>query len=241
MIPWDKCSKELQRALLALVLLSASKTATGCVPPMVCDPAPPPSMTPLPPGGSPSGAAATLTPTPTVTPTLTAAPTPGFTPMICDPAPPPSRTPTRTPMICDPPPPPSGRPPKTPMICDPAPAPHSGLLPPAAARAADQAAGGAATAADRLPLAEIRLVRIVAQERNGGAWGFDAAAPWPGADYRWSASGGRLAATDDGVTWQPPEQPGRYLVQVIADWGRAGLAVDAVVLTVDGQGRVTVG
>jgi hypothetical protein len=234
MIPWDKCSKELQRALLALVLLSASKTATGCVPPMVCDPAPPPSMTPLPPGGSPSRSVATITPTPTATPTvtLTARPTPGFTPMICDPAPPPSRTPTRTPMVCDPPPPP-----KTPMICDPPPAPHSGLQPPVAGHAVERAA----SAADRLPLAEIRAVRIVAQERGWSAWAFDAASPWPDADYRWSASGGRLVATGEGVTWQPPEQPGRYLVQVIADWARAGLAVDAVVMVVDGQGRVTVG
>jgi hypothetical protein len=42
------------------------------------------------------------------------------------------------------------------------------------------------------------------------------------------------------VRWQPPAGPGRYLLQVVADWDYAGLAVDAVVLTVAAGDRVTV-
>ena len=67
---------------------------------------------------------------------------------------------------------------------------------------------------------------------------FAADSLWPGATYRWSASGGRLVSIDDGVFWRLPARPGRYLLEVIADWGADGLAVDALVLTVDEQGRV---
>ena len=90
MIPWQKLPKDLQRALLAIVVLSGEAAAASSCRPMVCDPAPPPRTSP--------------------TPTLT--PTSSVTPMICDPAPPPTitRTPTVTPMICDPAPPPTATP-----------------------------------------------------------------------------------------------------------------------------------
>jgi hypothetical protein len=52
-------------------------------------------------------------------------------------------------------------------------------------------------------------------------------------------SGGTRVEADGGVTWQPPTQPGRYLLQVVADWGRTGLAVDAAALVVEEDGRVT--
>jgi hypothetical protein len=94
-----------------------------------------------------------------------------------------------------------------------------------------------------LPLAEIRTVKI-AQIAPGStsAPGLDfaAASPWPDADYDWSVSGGTLVASGPRVTWQPPPDPGRYLLQVVADWDYAGLAVDAVVLAVAADGRVTV-
>ena len=88
-----------------------------------------------------------------------------------------------------------------------------------------------------LPLAEIRSVDIVWQE----GFTFGVETPWPGARYRWSVSGGRLVETHAGVTWQPALEPGRYLLQVVADWGRAGLAVDAVVLVVAEDGGVSFG
>lgn len=88
-----------------------------------------------------------------------------------------------------------------------------------------------------LPLAEIRTVGI--------AWldglTFVAESPWPAARYRWSVSGGELVGEGERVVWQPPAQPGRYLLQVVADWGRSGVAVDAVVLTVEDDGTVTSG
>jgi len=86
-----------------------------------------------------------------------------------------------------------------------------------------------------LPLAEIRSVDIVRQ----AGLSFAAETPWPDARYRWSVSGGTLVEAGEGVTWQPPAEPGRYLLQVVADWGRTGLAVDAVVLVVEEDGRVT--
>jgi hypothetical protein len=104
MVPWTKLSKDAQKAILALVVIYGGATVSGCCP-VVCDPAPPPSVTP----------------------------TPSLTPMICDPPPPPAMTPMRfeTPMICDPAPPPSMTPPafKTPMICDPPPPPAITLVP----------------------------------------------------------------------------------------------------------------
>jgi hypothetical protein len=94
-----------------------------------------------------------------------------------------------------------------------------------------------------LPLAEIRTVKI-AQVTAGSApaqgLDFAAASPWPDANYCWSVSGGTLAEAGPRVSWQPPAQPGRYLLQVVADWDYAGLAVDAVVLAVAADGRVTI-
>lgn len=88
-----------------------------------------------------------------------------------------------------------------------------------------------------LPLAEVRSVDIVWQD-----WlAFAAETPWPDARYRWSVSGGALVKTDRGVTWQPPLEPGRYLLQVVADWGRVGLAVDAIILVVEDDGSVSFG
>ena len=94
-----------------------------------------------------------------------------------------------------------------------------------------------------LPLAEIRTVKIaLAAAGSASAQGLDfaAASPWPGADYKWTVSGGTLAASGPRVHWQPPAEPGRYLLQVVADWDYAGLAVDAVVLTITADGRVSV-
>lgn len=88
----------------------------------------------------------------------------------------------------------------------------------------------------RLPLAEIRAVDIVWED----GLTFSAETPWPGARYRWSTSGGTLAESDERVIWQPPAEPGRYLLQVVADWGHDGLAVDSLVLAVEEDGSVTV-
>ncbi len=88
-----------------------------------------------------------------------------------------------------------------------------------------------------LPLAEIRTVDIVWQD----GLTFAAETPWPGARTRWSVSGGTLVETSGGVVWQPPVEPGRYLLQVVADWGRIGLAVDALVLVVGDDGSLTFG
>jgi len=94
-----------------------------------------------------------------------------------------------------------------------------------------------------LPLAEIRTVRIArlaASASPAQTLDFAAASPWPGADYAWIVSGGTLTEAGPHANWQPPAEPGRYLLQVVADWDYAGLAVDAVVLTVAADGRVTV-
>ena len=88
----------------------------------------------------------------------------------------------------------------------------------------------------RLPLAEIRAVDIAWED----GLTFGAETPWPGARYRWSVSGGTLSESDEGVIWQPPAEPGRYLLQVVADWGQAGLAVDALVLVVEEDGSVII-
>ncbi len=84
-----------------------------------------------------------------------------------------------------------------------------------------------------LPLAEVRSVRIDWQ----GGLTFAARSPWPGARCRWSVSGGVLIDGGEQVTWQPPAEPGRYLLQVVADWGWRGLAVDTLTLTVDKDGN----
>ena len=88
-----------------------------------------------------------------------------------------------------------------------------------------------------LPLAEVRTVEIVRE--NGLAFAADT--PWPGARYGWSVSGGTLVEKGERVVWQPPAEAGRYLLQVVADWGRTGLAVDAAILVVERDGSVTVG
>jgi hypothetical protein len=240
MIPWHRLPKEIQRAILAMMLLSGEAAAASSCAPMVCDPPPPPSVQPQ--------------------------PTPVMSPIICDPAPPPAsatptatttpgRPPAKTPMIFDPPPPPAtgtptatatstatptpARPPaKTPMIFDPPPepppAPDSRLERPLVVKKS-----GAA-----LPLAEIRTVTIYWDDAAGDSaagLAFEAGSPWPGAHYRWTASGGALEGHGERVTWQPPAGAGRYLLQVVADWDAAGLAVDALVLVVGDDGSVTVG
>jgi hypothetical protein len=338
MVPWQKLPDDLQKAVLALVVLSGSGAVASCRP-MVCDPAPPPRMTPTP----------TMTPTSSVTPMIcdpapppTITRTPTITPMICDPAPPPTTTPTPTmmpastltPMICDPPPPPGGKATMTPMVCDPPPPPVLSPRPEPTAEAAMPGFKAQAVqiisngmqegievrgkvtdrqgnpmrqvrialaapnieissrtnsdgayrlsfsrpgsyqmlvGTDRshsvpldlkphdlatvdwvavstesrapLPLAEIRTVKI-AQIADGAAassgLAFAAASPWPDADYRWRVSGGTLTGMGPRIRWQSPADPGRYLLQVVADWDYAGIAVDAVVLTVAAGGRVTV-
>jgi hypothetical protein len=213
MIPWHKLPKDLQRAILAMMLLSGEAAAASCCGPMVCDPPPPPSVQPQ--------------------------PTPVMSPIICDPAPPPASatpTPTATPTATPTP----GRPPvKTPMIFDPPPEP-----PPAPDSRRIEGAKAARGAGAALPLAEIRTVCIYWDDAAGdSAEGllFEAGSPWPGAHYRWSASGGTLEGRGARMAWQPPAQAGRYLLQVVADWDAAGLAVDALVLVVEDDGSVTVG
>jgi hypothetical protein len=87
-----------------------------------------------------------------------------------------------------------------------------------------------------LPLAEIRTVDILWDD----SLTFDVATSWDDARFKWSVSGGELIEEEDGsVTWQPPEQPGRYLLQVVADWGHAGIAVDSMVLVVTEDESIT--
>jgi hypothetical protein len=211
-ILWRQLPKDLQRAILAMMLLSGEAAAAGSCAPMVCDPAPPPSVTPHPtPAESPiicdpAPPPATATPTPTATPTATVTPV---------------RAPVETPMIFDPPP-------------DPPLAPQSsGVEPSKVAR------GSSAP----LPLAEIRSVSIYYDDSApdfGDGLVFEAGSPWPGARYRWSTSSGMLDHDGKQATWQPPQRAGRYLLQVVADWDAAGLAVDALVLVVGEDGSVTV-
>ena len=88
-----------------------------------------------------------------------------------------------------------------------------------------------------LPLAEIRVVDIV--------WGddltFKAETAWADARYRWSVTGGSLIESEGSVTWQPPAESGRYLLQLVADWGASGLAVDSLELAVSAEGYILVG
>jgi hypothetical protein len=284
MVPWNMLPKDLQKAILAMAVLYGGTMA--CAGPMVCDPAPPPSMTPR--------------------------PMPSKTPMICDPPPPPRTvTPFRTPMICDPAPPPTVAPKPTATVegisprhfqvrsvqttSDPSVSgakvqgkvvnqqgrPLSGLKVSAEGQSRVQVVTGSEgefalyltepgdyrimveggldhalhlqlkqhdvvtvewvevkqTSQAPLPLAEIRTVEIAWED--GLTFGADT--PWPEARYRWSVSGGTLVETDESVTWQPPAEPGRYLLQVVADWGPTGLAVDALTLIVEQDGNVTVG
>ena len=283
MATWNRLPKDLQKAILTLIVLYGG-TSVSCRlgGPVICDPAPPPSVTPMICDPPPP-------PTPTATPTVT--------PMICDPPPPPSVTP----MICDPPPPPSVAPrgsfqvrsfqllSDTAMkdivvrgtVVDQQGQPLEGLkvtaqtdgtkvdtwtdqggtfflrIPkpgfylvmvnddeshglPLELKPHDLAiiewAEIGPQSQRRLPLAEIRAVELVWED----GLTFGAETPWPGARYRWSVSGGTLTESDQGVLWQPPTEPGRYLLQVVADWGQAGLAVDALVLVVEEDGSVTI-
>lgn len=317
MVPWDMLPKDVQKAILAMILVYGASRVCAAVGPMVCDPVPPPSSTPL-----------------------------GRTPMIPDPPPPPkTATLVRTPMICDVPPPTRGATPtplKTPMICDPAPGPTrtpratsttvatyryqvrslqtasdasvpgatikgvvrdeqgqplKGIAVTAQGKTLYQAltdgqgkyvfnlrepgdykitvAGAIESALPLrleqhdvvtlewarispqsvlpLPLAEIRSVEIVCEEGPGESFAEDAAfvfgdsftfsadTLWADARYRWSVSGGTLTDEGERVTWLPPDEPGRYLLQVVADWGADGLAVDAVTLVVQPDGTVWIG
>jgi hypothetical protein len=212
MIPWRKLPKDLQRAILAMMLLSGEAAAASCCAPMVCDPPPPPSVTPQ--------------------------PTPVVSPIICDPAPPPATatpTPTATPTATVTP----VRPPvKTPMIFDPPPEPPATPNSMTIERA-KVARGSSAP----LPLAEIRSVSIYTDDStpdSADGLVFEAGSQWPEARYRWSASGGSLEHDGGRATWQPPSRAGRYLLQVVADWDAAGLAVDALVLVVGEDGSVIV-
>ena len=316
MIPWTKMPEDLQKAILTMIVVLGGVSASCRLGPVICDPPPPPSTTPMicdPPPPPPK------TPEPRDTPTVTGlSPTPASpTPMICDPPPPPPGTPepdTPTPMICDPPPPPP--PTSKPQTALPATVvPGQHFIPRIVEMSSDPELAGAAvegtitdqggqrlgglavaltgdafrtkTITDQagafgfvvpkpgtyvlaiagdetnalnlelelhdvaivaweetwedsrapLPLAELRTVEIVWQD----GLTFAAETPWPGAWYRWSASGGRLIEDRRGVIWRPPAEPGRYLLQVVADWGRTGLAVDAAVLTVEDDGSVTLG
>ena len=286
MVPWNKLPKDLQKAILSLIVLYGSASVSCRLGPVICDPPPPPSVTPMicdPP------------PPPTTAPRPTATPT--MTPMICDPPPPP---PSVTPMICDPPPPPSVAPRRYfqirsfQMISDTAVrdaavrgtvvdqqgqpleglkvtaqtdgigidvwTDHNGtfflLIEPGAYLIIvnDDESHGlplelkhhdlaivewmeiGPQSQSRLPLAEIRAVDIVWED----GLTFGAETPWPGARYRWNMSGGTLSGSGERMVWEPPAEPGRYLLQVVADWGHAGLAVDALVLVVEEDGSVTI-
>jgi hypothetical protein len=285
MVPWDKLPDDAQKAVLTMIIIfggtSASCRLGQATTPMICDPAPPPSMTPSP----------------------TAEPTP--TPMIFGDLPPP---PSGTPMICDPAPPPplvTVAPGQHFTVRSVQIVPDEGLEGVAIRGtitdqdgqplggltitlehddsqvevASDQmgmfayvapeagvyvlAVQGDETSPLRLelkpqdvatiewvetwegshvplPLAEIRTVDIVWQDILPGDSGltFVAETPWTGARYRWSASGGTLNESGEGVVWQAPPEPGRYLLQVVADWGRTGLAVDSLVLIVEDESSV---
>ncbi|MGE5139723.1 MAG: carboxypeptidase-like regulatory domain-containing protein [Rudaea sp.] len=310
MIPWNKLPRGLQKYLLISVILSGSTSVSGACSPVVCDPAPPPPTTTLP---------------PTITPTVTG------TPLICDPMPPPTiltplATPMQTPMIFDPAPPPASATPKAgatfipPMICDPAPAPGESRGPvfsprnlkitsdssvpgvavveghvvdaygnpvggvqvtatsgsynvvagtdkngyyfidvrepgafvlhvgdddfgavPLQLKQNDRASldwvmGGAYRFPTPLPLAEMRTVRI----NPSSHLEFRAETPWPGARLRWSVSGGALSEEGATVKWKPPAAGGRYLLQLVAEWGQAGVAVHSLVLIVDDDGTIAI-
>jgi hypothetical protein len=306
MVPWNKLPKDLQKAILAMIIMGGGTIACGRVGPMVCDPPPPPTTTSLP---TPRVYGDPTAPPPTARPPTGV---PLKTPMICDPLPPPTRiatsTPIKTPMICDAPPRPAITPTavrqrhfqahKFEMSSDPTLTgagargtvvdsrgqPLAGLKVMAQDPNSDLRFVGvtdsngvfmllipkpgdyllmvegdytnglrlnlkqhdlvimewaeiAGQSQLLLPLAEIRTVDITWQD----GLTFGAETPWSNARYRWSASGGTLVKDGECITWQPPVEPGRYLLQVVADWGQAGLAVDALTLIVEEDGSVTVG
>ena len=282
MVPWDMLPKDLQKAILAMIILYGGARVCAGPGPMVCDPPPPPTSTPP----------------------------PFKTPMICDPIPAPTRTATptlfKTPMICDPPPRPSITPTaivgrhfqltslKTQSdpslqgavirgnVRDGQGRPLKGLRVTAQGNTQYQATTGnegdyainigelgeyqimvegsqayavslqlkqhdvvtigwvevkETSSQIPLPLAEIRSVDLVWDD----GLTFGAESPWPDARLRWSVSGGTIVEEDECVTWWPPAEPGRYLLQVVADWGQAGLAVDALTLVVEEDGSINVG
>jgi hypothetical protein len=88
----------------------------------------------------------------------------------------------------------------------------------------------------RLPLEQFRQVEITWRE----GFTFAAESGWKEARYYWSVSGGSLSETEDSVTWSPPREAGRYLLQVVADWGRRGLAIDHLILEVEEDGSVVI-
>jgi hypothetical protein len=209
MVPWQKLPDDLQKAVLALVVLSGSGAVASCRP-MVCDPAPPPRTSPTP----------TMTPTSTVTPMIcdpapppTITRTPTITPMICDPAPPPTATPTptMTPMICDPPPPPNGKPSMTPMLCDPPPQPDLAPRPKLTAEAA--LPGFEASSIQIIPdrVQEWIEVRGTVRDRLGN--------PVPEAIITLLAPGFEITsgANDSGVYSLHISAPGAYRIFVGAD------------------------
>lgn len=215
MILWNKLPADAQRVLLALAVAAGGTQAAGCLP-RVCDPPPPPTTAPTPSRTRPPVICDPMPPpsvtrTPTITPTQTMTPTGTITPGSRT-----TLTPTRPPVICDPAP----MPPVTPR-----PGGSSRYEGPASPEAAAQ---------DVLPLAEIRCVEIL----WAGGLTFEASSPWPGAAYRWSVSGGLMEAEGDRIVWHAPSEPGLYLIQVAADWGRRGLAVDALALRVNEGGGV---
>jgi hypothetical protein len=246
MIPWDRLPKDVQRVLLALMMAYGGSASAACLP-RVCDPPPPPSIMPRPTSTAIRTPMICDPPPPprTATPTVTSTATTFRTPMICDPAPPPSRTstatPARTPMICDPPPPPA----RTPTATTTPTATVTTTVTPVAGNTGGSGQAATGDPAGRiLPLAEIRSVQIAWV----GGLRFRAETPWSGAHLRWTVSGGALgesgpttAEAEEAVTWVPAAAPGRYLLQVVADWGPAGLAVDSVVLVTEADGSVTFG
>ncbi len=215
MIPWTKLPPHAQKVLLALVVAAGGTSATGCCFPRVCDPAPPPTTAPYPTPTLPRVCDAPppppRSPTPAVTATATVTPTGTVTPTIT--VGPKGSTPTRSPLICDPPPPPAF----------PTQKPGGQLRP------------GISFDTVSLPLAEIRSVELA----WAGGLSFEARSPWPDARFRWSVSGGELVDMGAMAVWRPPAAAGRYLLQVAADWGWQGLAIDALVLTVNDRGEVT--
>jgi hypothetical protein len=86
--------------------------------------------------------------------------------------------------------------------------------------------------AKTLPLAEIRSVKI---SHIGGST-FRADTPWPNARFQWMVSQGTVERNGGEVTWSFSTSPGRHLLQVIADWGAEGIAVDALTLIVQDDG-----
>jgi hypothetical protein len=284
---WDRLPKDVQKAILAMIcFLGGASASCRIEPPVVCDPPPPPSVTPMicDPPPPPS-----VTAEPEETPTATSTVTPSVpTPMICDPPPPPpvvtvapgQRFTVQTVQV-KPNASPSGvtivgtiidqygqplaglpviierEGQQTQITSD-----YVGAFFYSAAEAGTYTLSVAGDETSRLvlnlnlydqatvdweeiweeaqaplPLAEIRTVGIVWLD----GLTFAAETPWPSARYRWSVSSGELVGEGEKVVWQPPAEPGRYLLQVVADWGRTGLAVDAVVLTVEEDGSVTSG